>query len=91
MPLAHITPDLLAQAGRALHGQDWQRPLARSLGRFHPAGPTDSIDDRLVRRWVAGERPVADWVPAALLTLLEAKLQECDAAIAALEDAVEPV
>lgn len=88
MPLVHITPDLLAECGRAIHGQDWQRPLARSLGRFHPAGPVTSIDDRLVRRWMAGERPVADWVPDALLELLREKGRACEAAALQIEQAL---
>lgn len=45
-------PRLLATAASALLGERWQRPLARLL----------DVDDRLVRRWAAGERPIPDWV-----------------------------
>jgi hypothetical protein len=47
-----MTPDLLSLYGTLLLGDRWQRPLARLLG----------VDDRLVRRWAAGERPIPDWV-----------------------------
>lgn len=62
---------LLIDIARLLYGDDWQRPLARGLGPFHPHGARESIDDRLVRRWVAGERPVAGWVSMVMLDLME--------------------
>jgi len=63
----------LALAGEAAFGADWQRPMARALGPHHPRRATrerDAIDDRLVRRWVAGDRPVPAWVGAALPAVL---------------------
>ena len=60
----------LAIVGEALHGADWQRAMARDLGPFYPNGPRSHIDDRLVRRWLAGERPVAEWISAAQPKLL---------------------
>jgi hypothetical protein len=54
--------ELLASAGSLLFGSEWQRPLARVLGPLHPEGARNSIDDRLVRRWASGERPIPDWV-----------------------------
>jgi hypothetical protein len=49
-----MTPTELETAALTLFGFDfpWQRPLARAL----------SVDDRLVRRWVSGERPIPEWV-----------------------------
>lgn len=40
-----MTSTLLADTGRALFGERWQSELARSL----------DVNDRQVRRWVAGE------------------------------------
>jgi hypothetical protein len=47
--------DLLRRAGETLYGRQWQRPLARML----------DVDDRFVRRVVAGERSVPErwWLP----------------------------
>jgi Family of unknown function (DUF5677) len=58
--------DLFVSAGSLLFGQEWQRPIARMLGPFHPEGGRGPIDDRLVRRWAAGERTIPDWVITAL-------------------------
>lgn len=56
-----MTPlDALLLAGPALFGEwGWQRALARAL----------DVDDRLVRRWIAGDREVPAWVPVRLLEL----------------------
>jgi hypothetical protein len=54
--------DLFVSAGSLLFGQEWQRPIARMLGPLRPDGSGAPIDDRLVRRWAAGERPIPDWV-----------------------------
>lgn len=55
-----MTVDTVRAVGEAAYGQDWQSPLARALGR----------SPRLVRMWVAGTRPLPDWLPAALADLL---------------------
>lgn len=68
---AHLPPELLAAAGERLCGEHWQRSLARVLGPHHPDGPREAIDDRLVRRWAAGERHVPAWVLRVLVRLLE--------------------
>ncbi len=60
----------LTEIGRLLYGEDWQRPLARGLGPLHPDGARESIDDRLVRRWAAGDRPIPAWVGQAVLKLM---------------------
>jgi hypothetical protein len=54
--------DLLVGAGSLLFGSEWQRPVARMLGPLHPGGARTTIDDRLLRRWASGERPIPDWV-----------------------------
>lgn len=64
--------DLLDAAGRAAFGKEWQRAMARALGPHHPDGARSSIDDRLVRRWASGERPIPGWVWEALPAVLEA-------------------
>lgn len=57
-----MTPrDLLEQAATLVLGGKWQRPLARLL----------AVDDRLVRRWAAGDRPVPVWVLERLRSELE--------------------
>lgn len=58
--------DLLAAAASLLLGERWRRPLARLLG----------VDDRLVRRWAAGDRPVPQWALAALRGHLLARIGE---------------
>jgi hypothetical protein len=62
---------ILADAASLLLGERWQRPLARLL----------DVDDRLVRRWAAGERPVPDWVLERLATELKARRAAIDAAL----------
>ena len=68
--------DRLRHAGNLLFGVDWQRPLSRALGPLHPSGAREAIDDRLVRRWAAGERDVPDWVEPAVAGLLRAHSME---------------
>ena len=77
--------ELLGAAGRALHGRDWQRALAADLGPLHPDGPRSSIDDRLVRRWAAGDRAIPDWVGSALAELLTERQDVIAEAIAELD------
>ena len=67
--MADSRQELLRRAGEFLFGNHWQRPIARALGPCHPAGARDAIDHRLVRRWADGERPVPDWVGAALIVI----------------------
>ena len=43
-----MTPDELRQAGEGLYGPRWQSALARRL----------RVDDRTVRRWLAGDREI---------------------------------
>lgn len=64
---------LLTTIAEQLYGDRWRHAIARALGPYHPDGERDSIDERLVRRWVAGDRPVAEWVPGALVRMLRAR------------------
>lgn len=64
---------VMSSVASMLYGTDWQRPLARGLGPYHPQGARESIDDRLVRRWASGERPIPAWIGPALVSLLEAE------------------
>ncbi|MEQ1614465.1 MAG: hypothetical protein ABL904_17090 [Hyphomicrobiaceae bacterium] len=52
--------DLLSSCGEALYGPRWQSELSRDLG----------VDDRTMRRWVAGTSPIPDGVNVDLLHLL---------------------
>lgn len=67
----HLDLGVVTSVATLLYGDDWQRPLARGLGPHHPDGPRATIDDRLVRRWASGDRPVPGWVGEALVALLE--------------------
>jgi hypothetical protein len=71
--------DLLARAGSILFGPEWQRPVARMLGPLHPEGGRDTIDDRLLRRWASGERPIPDWVIPALQRAIASRAAELNA------------
>lgn len=44
--MTDLTPDLLCRAGIALHGREWQAPLAQTLG----------VNDRTIRRIAAAAR-----------------------------------
>lgn len=69
---------LLTACGQALFGEQWQRALARALGPLHPSGAREAIDDRGVRRIVAGERPVPAWYWPALASLLRQRRARAD-------------
>jgi hypothetical protein len=71
--------DLIVCAGSMLFGPEWQRPIARMLGPLHPEGPRDTIDDRLLRRWASGERPIPDWVIPALQRAIALRAAELGA------------
>lgn len=58
-----MTPDDLTTICRALYGTGWQSALAHDLG----------ISNRTVRRWVAGQNPVPEWVFEALEIRQEAQ------------------
>lgn len=52
--------DLLEACGRALYGEQWQVPLSRDL----------DVNDRTVRRWVAGDSTIPMGLNIDLLRLL---------------------
>lgn len=58
---AVITPDELARIGEALYGPQWQNPLARAL----------DINERAVRYFLSGERPVHVGIATDILMLIE--------------------
>lgn len=60
-----MTRRSLAAAASLLYGQRWQRPLSRSL----------NVNDRLVRRWASGERPIPSWVEPTLASLLQQRIE----------------
>lgn len=72
-----LTPDLLRQAGEALHGTDeWRHALARTLGEHHPEGARESMDPRRVARWAQGQREIPPWIGPVLARLLRERAAE---------------
>jgi DNA-binding transcriptional regulator YiaG len=75
---ARVTPDDLAQAGRLLHGDLWQSPLARDLG----------VSERTMRYWIAAEdRQPPAGIRADLVKLLKKRSADAAKFAAALEKA----
>jgi hypothetical protein len=72
-PTPQLTPHHLLRFGETTYADrdDWKACLARDLGQYHPRGPRDGLDVRLVRRWVSGERPTPTWLPAALCRIAQ--------------------
>jgi len=62
-PAPVLTPDQLADIGRALYGELWQSELARAL----------DVGDRTVRRWLSGDRAIGAGVAADLATICAAR------------------
>jgi hypothetical protein len=65
--------DVFVGTAAAMFEVGWQRAVARALGPWHPDGARETIDDRLVRRWAAGERPIPTWVFRALAEMVESR------------------
>lgn len=63
-----MKPDLLDACGRALYGEQWQVPLSRDL----------DVNDRTVRRWIAGDSPIPNGLNIDLLRLLIERAAEID-------------
>ncbi len=76
----------LAEVGRLLHGEEWQRATARDLGRRHPSGPRPGYDSRFLRRWLSGSAPVPRWVASALPYVLADAAAARQREIAAIRD-----
>jgi hypothetical protein len=57
-----------------LFGAGWLHAMARALGPWHPDGARETIDDRLVRRWATGERPIPRWVFHALAEIVDKRI-----------------
>ena len=60
---ARVSPKLLREAGESLYGPQWQSELARALG----------VNDRTVRRWLAGGNAIPAWVWKELAPLMPAR------------------
>lgn len=58
----------LERVGQALYGPQWQSALARALG----------VNDRTMRRWVAGDSTVPPGIREDLKGLVETRLAELD-------------
>lgn len=72
----------LRRVGEALYGPRWQMPLARALGPLRPSGGTGGIDISLMQRWVAGRRPLPQWIDNTVLVavLRQARREHLEAA-----------
>lgn len=55
-----MTPSLLAEAGKLLHGEQWKAPLARDLG----------VDEKTVANWDKGRSRIPPGVARDLGKLL---------------------
>lgn len=71
---------LLVECGEALYGQQWQSALARDLG----------VNDRTVRRWVAGATPVPSGVYVDLLRIVVERQAQLDDLAQRLPEAGAP-
>lgn len=69
-----MTRDDLVAAGEALYGPRWQSEVARLL----------SIDDRRVRAWLAGERPIPAGIAPELASELHRRARRATALAARL-------
>ncbi len=61
-----MTPDELADIGRALYGERWQTALATDL----------KVADRTMRRWVAGDAPITDGIGRHVRNILVARIKD---------------
>jgi DNA-binding transcriptional regulator YdaS (Cro superfamily) len=66
MRTATAEREQLARAGRLLYGSRWQSELARAL----------DVNDRRVRQWMSGERPIPPGIWADIAGLLRQRQQE---------------
>lgn len=69
MPSNDTSRDLLIAAGQLLFGEQWQNAFARAAANYRETG-SGSLDPRLVRRWVAGDRPVPPWTLRMALVMI---------------------
>lgn len=58
-----MTTEQLKTMGQLLYGDSWQSQLAREL----------DVNPRRISQWLAGDRPLRDWVYDEMLVLLIAK------------------
>lgn len=72
-----VLRDRLRRCGTILYGDRWQSDLARAL----------NVNDRRVRQWIAGERPIPAGIWADIAALLRQRQQEALALLDELEDA----
>lgn len=69
-----IPPDTVAQVGRALFGQQWHLPLAKTL----------KVPDRTLRRWINDGCPSR--LAPALRRILDARKAEIETALTSLDN-----
>jgi hypothetical protein len=70
-----LTPDELAQAGRALYGDRWQTDVTHDLGL---------TDSARLRQWLSGKRPMPTGLRDELVGLLTRRAAELGAVAAGL-------
>lgn len=74
-----LTPDDLAEVGRALFGARWQTDMAEALKLG---------DSARIRQFLRGDRPVPQGIRRELVALLRARAGEAEALANRLEAAV---
>ena len=60
-----MTPDTLRAVGEALYGLRWQTPLAHDVG----------VNDRTMRRWLAGTNPMPERLQANLRAIVKNRIK----------------
>ena len=76
----------LEVTGKTLYGERWRAPLARSIKR--PGSEEQGVSERLLHHWLEENpgRPVPDWVPAALVHLLQTEAERRKQSLGDLAD-----
>ncbi len=79
-----MTPSLLAEAGKLLHGEQWKAPLARELG----------VPEKTVARWASGYSTIPPGVTEDIVKLLQERrrgFHDLIRRIAGIDDDPPPV
>ena len=78
---------LLVSAGLLLFGGGWQESLSKAL--VSPNTDHIGISSSLLRRWIAGSRPIPPWVWPQLSKALRTKLVSVEECLEDLNEVVQ--